>query len=84
MSSMRRRAKKSAADEQLSNWSRRRVISWTLFAVAGMVAVQHLLAHAGFRPIPISMGWQDLLLGYPMAIVIAIIGGIAMDPNPRI
>ncbi|MBZ5736389.1 hypothetical protein K8Z61_18005 [Nocardioides sp. TRM66260-LWL] len=84
MSSIRRRAKNSAVDKQLSNWTKRRVISWTLFALAGLVAVQHLLAHAGFRPLPISMGWQDLLLGYPMAIVIAVIGGIAMDPNPRI
>jgi hypothetical protein len=84
VSSIRRRAKKSDVDKQLSNWTKRRVVSWTLFALAGIVAVQHLLAHAGFRPIPISMGWQDLLLGYPMAIVIAVVGGIAMDPNPRI
>ena len=84
MSSIRRRAKKSDIDKQLSNWSKRRVLSWSLFALAGLVAVQHLLAHAGFRPIPISMGWQDILVGYPAAIVLAVIGGIAMDPNPRI
>jgi hypothetical protein len=84
MSSIRRRAKKSDIDKQLSNWSKRRILSWSLFALAGLVAVQHLLAHGGFRPIPISMGWQDLLIGYPTAIVIAIIGGIALDPNPRI
>lgn len=84
MSSIRRRAKKSDIDKQLSNWSKRRVLSWSLFALAGLIAVQHLLAHAGFRPIPISMGWQDILVGYPAAIVIAVIGGIAMDPNPRI
>jgi hypothetical protein len=84
VSSIRRRAKKSDIDKQLSNWSKRRVLSWSLFGLAGLVAVQHLLAHAGFRPIPISMGWQDILIGYPMAIVLAVIGGIAMDPNPRI
>lgn len=84
MSSIRRRAKKSAVDKQLSSWSNRRVLSWSLFILAGIVAIQHLLAHGGFRPIPISMGWQDLLLGYPMALVLAVAGGIALDPNPRI
>jgi hypothetical protein len=84
MSSIRRRAKKSDVDKQLSNWTKRRVLSWSLFSLAGLVAVQHLLAHGGFRPIPISMGWQDILIGYPTAIVLAIIGGIMLDPNPKI
>ena len=82
--SNRRRAKKSDIDKQLSNWTKRRVLSWSLFGLAGLVAVQHLLAHAGFRPIPVSMGWQDILIGYPTAIVLAIIGAIAIDPNPKI
>lgn len=84
MSSVRRRAKASDADHRLPNWTKRRVLSWSLFVLAGLVAVQHVLAHGGFRPIPISMGWQDLLLGYPTAIVLAILGGIALDPNPQI
>ncbi len=84
MSNIRRRAPKSAVDKQLSNWSNRRVLSWSLFALAAIVAIQHVLAHGGFRPIPISMGWQDVLLGYPMAIVLAIAGAIALDPNPRL
>ena len=84
MALIRRRASRTAADRQLSNWTRRRVLSWSLFGLAGFVAVQHLVAHAGFRPIPMSMGWQDLLVGYPMAIVLAVAGGIALDPNPRI
>lgn len=84
MSSIRRRTKKSDVDKQLSNWTKRRVLSWSLFVLAGLVAVQHVLAHAGFRPLPISMGWQDILLGYPTAIGLAVIGGIMLDPNPRI
>ena len=84
MSSIRRRARKNDIGRQLSNWSKRRILSWSLFGLAGLIAVQHVLAHGGFRPISISMGWQDLLIGYPTAIVIAIIGGIALDPNPRI
>lgn len=84
MVSVRRRAKRSEIDRQLSNWTKRRVLSWSLFGLAGLAAVQHLLAHAGWRPIPISMGWQDILIGYPTAIVLAVMGGIALDPNPRI
>lgn len=84
MSSIRRRAKKSDVDKQLTNWTKRRVLSWSLFGLAGLVAVQHVLAHGGFRPLPISMGWQDILVGYPTAIGLVIIGGIMLDPNPRI
>ena len=84
MSSIRRRAKKSDIDNQLSNWTKRRILSWSLFGLAGLIAIQHLVAHAGFRPLPMSMGWQDLLFGYPMAIFLAIMGGITLDPKPRI
>jgi hypothetical protein len=84
MARMRWRAKKSAADRQLSNWTRRRVLSWSLFVLAGVIAVQHVVAHGGFQPLPLSMGWQDILVGYPMAAVLAVAGAIALDPNPRI
>ena len=84
MASIRRRARRSEVDKQLSNWSKRRVASWSLFGLAGLVAVQHLVAHAGWRPMPISMGWQDILMGYPTALVLAIVGAIMLDPNPRI
>ena len=84
MGSIRRRRRRSEIDQQLSNWSKRRVLSWSLFGLAGLIVVQHLLAHAGFRPLPFSMGWQDLLVGYPTAIVVAIVGGLALDRNPRI
>jgi hypothetical protein len=84
MSSIRRRAMRSEVDKQLSNWSKRRVLSWSLFGVAGLVAVQHLVAHGGFRPLGLSMGWQDILVGYPTAIGLAIIGALMLDPNPRI
>jgi hypothetical protein len=84
MSSIRRRAKKNDVDKQLSNWTTRRILSWSLFGFAGLVAVQHLLAHGGFRPIPMSMGWQDILIGYPTAIGLTLIGALTVDPNPRI
>lgn len=84
MTSFSRRVRRSQVEKQLSVWSKRRIASCSLFGLAALVAVQHLVAHAGWRPLPISMGWQDLLVGYPMALVLAIIGGIVMDPSPRI
>lgn len=83
MNSMRRRRKESVVDQRLSTWTRRRVLCWSLFALAGVIAVQHLVAHAGYRPIPLSMGWQDILVGYPTAIGLAVVGGIMLDPHPR-
>lgn len=84
MSSIRRRIRRSEVDKQLSNWTRRRVLSWSLFGVALVVVAQHLLAHAGWRPISMPMGAQDLLIGYPTAAILAIVGLFALDPNPRL
>ena len=77
------RKRRSEVDKQLSNWTRRRVLSWTLFVTAVAIAGQHLLAHAGWRPLPFSKGWQDFVSGYPMAFVLGIAGLFALDPNPR-
>lgn len=84
MSNILRRLKKSDVDTQPSNWSKRRVLSWSLFVLAAVVAVQHVLAHGGFQPLPISMGWQDILVGYPTAALLAVTGAVMLDPNPRI
>ena len=83
MDRFRRRAR-DPVDQQLSNWTWRRTTSWSLFVLAGIVALQHLLAHAGWRPVPLSMGWQDVFMGYPAALLLAILGGVLMDPNPRL
>ena len=79
-----RRARRSDVDRQLSNWTKRRVLSWSLFGAAVLVVAQHLVAHAGWRPLPLSMGWQDVIVGYPSAIILAIAGALALDPNPRL
>jgi hypothetical protein len=84
MSSIGRRANKSSVDRQLSNWSKRPIRSWSLFGLAGVIALQYFLSRGGFQLIPLSMGWQDLPIGAPTAAVAAIAGGFALDPNPRI
>lgn len=60
----------------------RPVVYGTLFALAILIVVQHLFAHAGFRPLPLSMGWQDILVGYPTAVVVAIWALMLWGKNP--
>ena len=67
---------------QLPAWPKRRIAAWVLMGLAVVVAVQHLLAHGGFRPIPIDMGLQDLLIGYPMAAVLALAGAMLLPAHP--
>ena len=64
-----KRGSKTAADlnKQFKHARRRMLVSGALAAVALIVGIQHLVAHAGWRPIPIGMGVQDLLIGYPVA-----------------
>jgi hypothetical protein len=81
---IKKRGERSGSNEGLPNWTPRRIVSWSLFALAAVIAAQHVLAHGGFRPVPMSMGLQDVFIGYPTAILLVIIGGIAMDPTPRI
>jgi hypothetical protein len=74
---------KREAQRQLSAWTPRRFATWALFLLAAIVAVQHLVAHAGYRPLPISMGWQDILVGYPMAMALGIFGAIVWGAKPE-
>lgn len=67
---------------QLSPWTRRRVAAWGLMGLGVGVAAQHVVAHGGFRSLPLSMGWQDILAGYPMAIVLGVVGAMLLDPRP--
>lgn len=60
----------------------RPVVYGTLFVLAILIVVQHLFAHAGFRPLPLSMGWQDILVGYPTAAVVAIWALMLWGKNP--
>lgn len=71
-------------NRQLRRWTPRRITSWSLAALALIIAAQHLLAHGGFQPIPISMGWQDILIGYPTALMVGIAAMFVADPRGSI
>ena len=74
---------KREAERQLGAWTPRRLATWGLFFLAALVAGQHLVAHAGFRPLPISMGWQDILVGYPMAMALGMAAAIVWGAKPE-
>ena len=76
--------RRAPSNQSLGTWSKRRVLSWSLFVVAVVTAGNHLLAHAGWRVIPMGMGKQDIFVGYPMAAVLFLAGLFALDPNPRL
>ena len=79
---MQSQAGRRGARQQPSLSPRRRAAAWILFGLAFFVAGQHLLAHSGWRPLPLSMDWQDNLLGYPTAAVIAITGAMMLERQP--
>lgn len=66
------RDRQRLVNRQLRVWTPRRLFGWTLAAIAVAVAVVHWTAHIGYRPIPLSMGAQDLLLGYPAAALLGV------------
>lgn len=80
-----RRRRQAQADiaRQLRHWPPRRVAAWTLFVLAIVIAAQHVVAHGGVRPLPLSMGWQDLLVGYPMAALIFLVGLFVLEPRGK-
>jgi len=69
-------------NRQLRGWTPRRITAWSMFGLAVVIGVFHLLAHSGWRPVPLTMGWQDILIGYPMAALLAIAGLFVLDPRP--
>lgn len=79
----RRRDVQKDINRQLRRWTPRRMAAWSLFVLAGVMAVQHIVAHMGVRPLPMSMGWQDLLVGYPMAGLILVVGAFVLEPRAK-
>lgn len=54
---------------------RRSRIAYVLFGLAVLVAGSHIVEHLGVFQL-LSPGWQDLLIGYPTAGILAVAGGM--------
>lgn len=70
-------------NKQLRVWTPRRIAGWALVGLGVLVLVTHWLAHLGIRPIPLTMGWQDVLIGYPMGGVLLVIAAIILGQGQR-
>ena len=46
--------------------------------IAVLVAVVHWVAHLGYAVLPLSLGWQDLLLGYPVAALLGVAAALIL------
>lgn len=54
---------------------RRRIAGWALVGIGTVMALVHMITHLGKLQI---IGMQDLLIGYPMAAVLILVGFLVM------
>ncbi|ART70632.1 hypothetical protein BTO20_20690 [Mycobacterium dioxanotrophicus] len=69
-----RRIRKSRQSIYTSTYRRQRryrAAGWVLVGIGAVMAIVHVVTHLGRLHI---VGYQDLLLGYPMAAVLTIVG----------
>jgi uncharacterized ferritin-like protein (DUF455 family) len=76
-------ARQREVNRQLRVWTPRRIVGWALVGLAIPMAVVHWVAHLGYRAIPLSMGAQDLFLGYPAAGLLGVTAAIILSPAAR-
>ena len=73
------------ADALQKTLRKQAILTWAargLIVLAIAIAGQHILAHAGYRPIPLTMGQQDLVIGYPVAAVFGVIALLIWGRKP--
>lgn len=78
-----RAARQRETNRALRVWTPHRIGGWAIAAVGIVVGVVHWLAHIGWRPIPLTMGAQDLFLGYPAAGLLAVTALLILGQNRR-
>lgn len=76
-----RRRRSREINRQLHPWTTRRLLAWSLFVTACLIAVNHIFAHLGARLVPMGMGRQDLFIGWPAAGLIGLVGLMIIDPR---
>ncbi len=62
----------------LAGYRRRRIFGWTLVSLAIVVGVTHWMEHLGFFSFA-SSGVEDLVAGYPMAVLLGVAGTIVLS-----
>jgi len=73
-------AQREAEEKKISPeaYRRRRILGWVLVALGVIVGVQHFGHHLGLYTL-VSDGWDDLIAGYPLALLLGIAGAIVLS-----
>ena len=72
----------SASTKRMSYRKRRnrRVGGWVLVSIGTFVGITHWFSHLGFLHIA-SPAVQDLAIGYPMAVLLIVVGAMLIPAN---
>lgn len=58
---------------------RKQVSGWVLVGLGLLVGGSHVITHLGYFQVLPSVRWQDLVMGYPMAGVLVVAGGVLLS-----
>lgn len=61
--------------ERYSRRRRNRFFALGFLGLGALMGASHVLEHMGAFRI-LDPGWQDILLGYPMALMLIVVGGV--------
>lgn len=70
------------AGKALVNSDRRRTLGKVLIGLGAVVFIQHLVRHMGFFTL-FSGGFDDLLIGYPMAALLVLAGAFMVSKGEK-
>lgn len=78
-----RKPQKAAYTAAYRKWLAVRVVGFVLMAVGVVMAVVHIGAHLGNFSLLPTVGLQDLLIGWPMAAVLFLVGAVFASRRVR-
>jgi hypothetical protein len=69
-----------ARQRKLREIKKRQATAGILFTAGGVVAISHVMEHAGVFHV-FSSGADDLVMGYPMALLLVVFGAVRLGPR---
>jgi hypothetical protein len=69
-----------ARQQKLRDLRKRQWTAGVLFTAGGVVGISHIMEHAGVFHV-FSSGADDLVMGYPMALLLVVFGAVRLGPR---
>jgi hypothetical protein len=79
---LERAAMKREIARQLNTWTWRRIAAYVLVIVGALVIINHTFMHLGLDWLPMSQGRQDVVAGWPLGGVLAMVGFVIGGQTP--